>query len=106
MTEKRFYLGNGKLFTICDGSKGGSDGFNGLTRWEVLDLLNEQHEEIQKLKAQLYCTADGVCGICNNEYLVPQGKYYISKCKKGHEECSKRDLDYCDDFELKDGDVE
>jgi len=50
MTEKRYYLGNGKLLTICDSSKGGSDGFNGLTKFEVVDLLNEQHETIEQLK--------------------------------------------------------
>lgn len=68
---------------------------------------NEQlKQQIKKLEAQLYKVEDGVCDICNNMYLVQQGRYFVSKCKKGHDECSKMDLDYCDDFELKDGDVE
>lgn len=51
MTEnKRYYLGNGKLLTVCDSNKGGSDGFNGLTQYEVVDLLNEQDKEIKRLK--------------------------------------------------------
>ena len=80
---------------------------------DAFDLVNELAEEneqlkqqIKKLEAQLYKIEDGVCDICNNMYLVQQGRYFVSKCKKGHDECSKMDLDYCDDFELKDGDVE
>ena len=72
-----------------------------------LEKENEQlKHQIKKLEAQLYKVEDGVCNICNNMYLVQQGRYFVSKCKKGHDECSKMDLDYCDDFELKDGDVE
>lgn len=71
-----------------------------------LEEENEQlKQKIKKLEAQLYKVEDGVCDICNNMYLVQQGRYFVSKCKKGHDECSKMDLDYCDDFELKDGDV-
>ena len=97
---------------------------------EVVELLNELHEENERLqknptvlilanqnyrkeneqlKAQLYCDdEEGVCNICKHHYLEKgktYEKYYISKCKKGHEECSKMDLKYCDDFELKEGDV-
>lgn len=51
MTAKRYYLGNGELYTICDSSKGGSDFFNMLTQFEVVDLLNELAEENQYLKS-------------------------------------------------------
>ena len=74
----------------------------------IIELENENEQlkqKIKKLEAQLYKVEDGVCDICNNMYLVQQGRYFVSKCKKGHDECSKMDLDYCDDFELKDGDV-
>ena len=47
MTTKRYYLGNGELYTICDSSKGGSDMYNMLTKFEVVDLLNALHEENQ-----------------------------------------------------------
>ena len=41
---------------------------------------------------------DDVCGICKHEYLVPSEDYFIGKCKKGHKECSKEDIKYCEDF--------
>lgn len=70
----------------------------------LVDLLNGQEEEIQRLKIQLQ--TDDVCNKCKHEYLVQQNDgYYISKCKKGFDECSKGTIKYCEDFELK-GDVE
>ena len=77
-------------------------------RDDVTDLLNLLSEKNERLKAQLYCD-EGICTICKHHYLEKgktYEKYYISKCKKGHEECSKIDLKYCDDFELKESDVE
>lgn len=85
---------------------------------EELDMLvnkvNEQEVRIIQLEAQLYCTAEGgVCEICKHMYLeehnddVVLGKYYVSRCKKGYDKCSKDTLKHCEDFELKnDGDVE
>lgn len=72
---------------------------------EIVECLNNLHEENQSLKAQLLYDGDDVCGICKHEYLAPSGDYFIGKCEKGHEECSKEDIIYCKDFELK-GDVE
>lgn len=67
----------------------------------LLEVLNEIHEENQRLKAQLlYDGEEGVCNICKHQYLVESGKYYIAKCEKEHEECSKISLNYCEDFEL------
>lgn len=73
------------------------------------DLLRKENEQLRQkvghFKAQLYCkNEDGVCLICNNHYLVKgktYDKYYISKCKKEHDECSTEILRYCKDFELK-----
>ena len=74
----------------------------------VLTFLNQLSEEneqlkqqIKRLEAQLYCPFDSICINCINEYLVQKDKYYVSKCRKGHEQCSKSDVKYCDDFELK-----
>lgn len=71
----------------------------------IVNKLNELTYENERLKAQLYCeNEDGVCIICNNHYLVKgktYDKYYISKCKKEHNECSTKILRYCKDFELK-----
>ena len=105
MTEnKRYYIGNGENCTICDSNEGGSDFYNMLTQFEAVDRLNEQEEEIQRLKIQLQ--TDDVCNKCKHEYLVQQNDgYYISKCKKGFDECSKGTIKYCEDFELGD-DVE
>lgn len=126
MTEKCRYcyvLDNGKP-TFYDLNKKDI-----LQMYQVEDLLNEQDKQIseqaiqldylkaenshmrvvleenKRLKAQLYCeNEDGVCLICNNHYLVKgktYDKYYISKCKKDHDECSTEILRYCKDFELK-----
>ena len=51
MSEKRFYVGNNDT-TICDRSQGGSDGFNMLTIFKVVDLLNEQQATISTLKEE------------------------------------------------------
>ncbi len=67
---------------------------------KLCGLLNELHEENEQLKAQLLYDGDGVCNICNHQYLVETGKYYVAKCEKEHEECSKVDLQYCEDFKL------
>lgn len=120
MIEKRFEVMDGTPLgthtNIWDRQKQHNQGV-GDELWlgEVIGMLNEGvmiakeneqlKQQIKKLEAQLYKVEDGVCDICNNMYLVQQGRYFVSKCKKGHDECSKMDLDYCDDFELK-GDVE
>ena len=75
---------------------------------DICELLNKQQatikrleEENEQLKQQLLYDGDDVCGICKHEYLTPSGNYFIGKCKKGHEECSKEDIEYCEDFEFK-----
>ena len=68
------------------------------------ERIRELENENKQLKAQLEKGGD-VCSICKYEYLVASTEYYIAQCKKGHDECSKGDVDYCKDFELK-GDVE
>ena len=73
-----------------------------LNLYDVVDVLNELNDENKTLKAQLYCEGS-VCNICKHQQLTPdkvmQG-YYISKCEKGHKECSKKDLKHCKDFKL------
>ena len=77
---------------------------------EMYKMLSEENEQlkqtIKKLEAQLYCTFDSVCDICEYHYFLPRKNYYISQCRKEHTECGKEDIKYCDDFELKGGDVE
>lgn len=117
MTEKRYYKkGCEESYYIFDSNTIPEDEFEedieyegydifgySLTGGEIIDLLNENDElkkENQKLKTQLL-HGDGVCDICKHEYLVKTGEYYVSECKKGHEECSQIDLAYCGDFEVK-----
>ena len=66
-------------------------------RSKALSKLQKKNEQ---LKAQLLYDGEGVCNICKHQYLVENGKYYVARCEKEHEECSKVDLQYCEDFEL------
>ena len=68
---------------------------------QICKLLNELNDENQELKQQLLYDGGGVCDICKHEYLTPSGDYFIGKCEKGHEECSKGYMKYCEDFKLK-----
>lgn len=71
---------------------------------QIADLLNELYEENKRLKTQLYCDdEEGVCNTCKHHYLVKDDEaelgYYNSRCKKGHYECARVSLKYCEDFE-------
>ena len=111
MTEKRFKLqlcSNGTYYVYENGTLTDIDfdKFNKESADALIDEVNALYEENEQLKAQLYCNHDGgVCSICKHCYLEEQSLYYISKCKKGHEQCSKVDVKYCEDFEIK-GDLE
>jgi len=67
--------------------------------WLCKDM-NTLNDENEQLKAQLLYDGDGVCNICKHQCLVESGKYFVARCEKEHEECSKVDLQYCEDFEL------
>lgn len=89
------YCGGTFVASICIGEK---------LIFNLLNFLSEENEQLkkenQKLKTQLLHDGDGVCDICKHEYLIPSSNYFITKCIKGHEECSKEDIKYCEDFEL------
>ena len=75
-------------------------------RWskEAENKIKELSEENERLKSQLYCDEEeGVCNICKHHYLVKDDEaelgYYNSRCKKGHYECARVSLKYCEDFE-------
>lgn len=98
MTEKRFTLEEfGLSFIVND------DGRD-LTAKQTVDRLNELFDENEQLKAQLYCDdEEGVCNICKYHYLVQNDEaelgYYNLRCRKGHYECARVSLKYCEDFE-------
>lgn len=69
---------------------------------ESTQQITKLKKENEKLKAQLYCDdEEGVCIICKHHYLKKGNIFYISKCEKGHEECSTDALKHCKDFEIK-----
>ena len=73
-----------------------------ITSWSK--SYHRVYEEKRLLKAQLYCNSeDRVCNICKHQKLIKKdmGRYYIAKCEKGHEECSKESVRHCEDFKLK-----
>ena len=65
----------------------------------LIQSNQDYRKENEQLKAQLLYAGDGVCNICKHQCLVKSGKYFVARCKKEHEECSKVDLQYCEDFE-------
>ena len=67
----------------------------------ICDILNYFYEENRRLKSQLCYNGSDVCDICKHQYLVKSENYYIAKCEKEHDECSKGYLKYCKDFDIK-----
>ena len=65
---------------------------------ELFEDVKRLEEENEHLKAQLYYNGESVCNICKYQYLVEAEKYYVAKCKKGYEKCSKEDVKHCKDF--------
>ena len=69
---------------------------------EFIRKVNSIVKENELLKVQLYCDSEeGVCSICKHHYLEKTNIFYISKCEKGHEKCSKESVRHCEDFKLK-----
>lgn len=66
---------------------------------KLQEAIGELKQENEQLKQQLLYDGNDVCSICKHQYLVPSGDYFIGMCKKGHKECSKGDIKYCEDFE-------
>lgn len=74
MSDERFYLGNNGT-TICDRSQGGSDGFNMLTIFKVVDLLNEQQATINNFEKLFSETI----GVADTSKLLETGDYEIKR---------------------------
>ena len=72
-------------------------------RKEQIETILKQKRKMKELMIQLQ-TEEGVCIKCKYHNLIKypdeSSKYYISKCIKEHDECSKEDIRYCEDFKL------
>ena len=104
MTERFTYfkskIGFGKQ-GIDDNLKGYTFDF---TLDNVLDCMNELAEENEQLKQYIYDNLDeDICDVCSYRYLEKSqmDKYYIAKCKKGYDNCSKGTVIHCKDFKFK-----
>lgn len=117
MSEKRFQLNNNVAHNIRQAASiiglnldyvshlfiDNKNGRKYLTPHEIVDLLNSLSEENEQLRQQLQCNkmSKSVCSVCKNHRLEQvSDMYYVSKCEKGHNECSKTMLRCCEDFEV------
>ena len=100
MTEKRFSHDGVVIIDHLKEDLIYIDGKDNLL--ELAEYVDKLQGENEQLKAQLYCDSnEGVCSICKHHYLEKGNIFYISKCEKGHEECSTDALKHCKDFEVK-----
>ena len=68
------------------------------------ELLNAFYKENKQLKQYIYDNLDkDICDVCSYQYLEKSkmDKYYIAKCKKGYDNCSKGTVIHCEDFKFK-----
>lgn len=67
--------------------------------------LNQLAEENELLKQYIYDNLDeDICDACIHRYLTKhpeKEEYSVARCKKGHDECSKGTVKYCNDFKFK-----
>ena len=104
MTNKRYSRFKSEITGLfCIADENHKETFCGMDNeyncMRIVNILNQKEERIKELTAQLQ--TDDSCSKCKHEYLVKQDDgYFIAKCKKGHNECSKEDIRFCEDFEL------
>lgn len=66
--------------------------------------LIELEKENEQLKQYIYDNLDeDICDVCSYQYLEKSqmDKYYVAKCKKGYDNCSKGTVIHCKDFKFK-----
>ena len=98
MTEKRFTTRNGVFYTD------NKTGWEFQSYGEVVKLMNELADENEQLKQYIYDNLDeDICDVCSYQYLEKSqmDKYYVAKCKKGYDNCSKGTVIHCKDFKFK-----
>ena len=99
---------NKRFIPIFDGFDkrvvGAKDNGRIISFMDMFDLLNKLSEENHKLKQYIYDNIDeDICNVCSYQYLEKSkiDKYYVAKCKKGYNNCSKGTVIHCEDFEFK-----
>ena len=66
--------------------------------------MNQLADENEQLKQYIYDNLDeDICDVCSYQYLEKSqmDKYYVAKCKKGYDNCSKGTVIHCKDFKFK-----
>lgn len=98
MTEKRFILDDDGIVTDM------TDLSMCIDNEDCCDKLNEVSEENEQLKQYIYDNLDeDICDVCSYQYLEKSqmDKYYVAKCKKGYDNCSKGTVIHCKYFKFK-----
>lgn len=71
---------------------------------ELCTDINKIVAENEQLKQFIYDNLDeDICDVCSYQYLEKSQmeKYYVAKCKKGYDNCSKGTVIHCKDFKFK-----
>ena len=71
---------------------------------EAKNKVEELSKENEQLKQYIYDNLDeDICDVCSYQYLEKSkmDKYYVAKCKKGYDNCSKGTVIHCKDFKFK-----
>ena len=87
---------NQAIVDLYDGSKYWSD--------KATEKIKELEKENEQLKQYIYDNLDeDICDVCSYQYLEKSqlDKYYVAKCKKGYDNCSKGTVIHCKDFKFK-----
>ena len=71
----------------------------------IVDLLNQLSDENEQLKQYIYDNIDeNICEVCSYQYLEKHSQmqgYYVARCEKGYDNCSKGTVIHCKDFKFK-----
>ena len=110
MTEKRYTITLGKnnefkeIIDHCRQDKH-------ISVFQFLKQVGEQDKAFKKLKKEneqlkqfIYDNIDeDICDVCSYQYLEKSkiDKFYVAKCKKGYDNCSKGTVIHCKDFKFK-----
>lgn len=101
MTEKRFTLVDDYLIEY-DGSY--FDLHKPSDIRSLVTVIGYVTDENEQLKQYIYDNLDeDICDVCSYQYLEKSqmDKYYVAKCKKGYDNCSKGTVIHCNDFKFK-----